>query len=300
MSQRRTGMDTDGMTPISKLLKDFQATDQQGHSLTSKRTEDLTCSCGKTFTATIFTVSGREMKYEKVCPECSTKLRQAERLKDLEKELVKREQNRRDAWFDVSGLQENVKFGCADFESFDRKLQPKAYDAVINFDWNGDKSLVLASPNVFGVGKTHLVTALVNKVIKDTPAARIQDNVIHEHYTPPVLFVQENNLLRRIRSTYNQGASETEQAVYAHITRTQLVIVDDVGKLQPKDSSFLQGVWFTLLDDRYSTGSPMVLTTNLSPDQLETHIGGACADRLREMCGKKGFIVMAGTSYRRR
>jgi len=44
----------------------------------------------------------------------------------------------------------------------------------------------------------------------------------------------------------------------------------------------------------------LILTMNLTLQELEDHIGGAPADRLREMCGRSGFITMKGESYRKR
>jgi DNA replication protein DnaC len=42
---------------------------------------------------------------------------------------------------------------------------------------------------------------------------------------------------------------------------------------------------------------PIIITTNLDVVRIEEHIGGACADRLVQMCGKN-FVRMTGKSYR--
>lgn len=44
--------------------------------------------------------------------------------------------------------------------------------------------------------------------------------------------------------------------------------------------------------------TPIILTTDLSLSELEAHIGGACMDRLREMCGVN-IVKMAGLSYKK-
>ena len=157
------------------------------------------------------------------------------------------------------------------------------------------------------MGKTHLVCALVNRLIQDKKEESV---VLHDgsirFRSCPAFFVQENMLLARIRDTFNSGLTiedegyENEEMIYRELEKTPLLIIDDVGKVRPKDYSFLQGVYFRVIDSRYNEGKSIIITTNLNYDELEVHIGGACADRLREMAGKAGFIVMTGKSYRAR
>ncbi len=180
-------------------------------------------------------------------------------------------------------------FGAKTFENFDdRNPQPKAFKAL--HDWRG-KSVVLYS-EVYGVGKTHLVSALANKLI-DT----CQDTEC------PVFVTTEIKTLDRIRATFNRHDEDslvvvTEELVYRSLEHPRLLIIDDVGKRTPRDYSFLQEVFFRLIDYRYIHGKPIILTANLSLEELEKHIGGASADRLREMAGKDGFIKLTGKSQR--
>ena len=107
--------------------------------------------------------------------------------------------------------------------------------------------------------------------------------------------------MARIRATFNREGQggETDEDIYRTLLRYDLLVVDDVGKVRPRDYSFLQGVFFRIIDDRYTSRKPVIVTTNLSLPELETHIGGAASDRLREMCGAKGLIKMTGQSFRR-
>lgn len=117
----------------------------------------------------------------------------------------------------------------------------------------------------------------------------------------PVLYTNEAHLLPRIRDTYNNDRkSETEEEIYRDLASTKLLIIDDVGKTRPRDLSYLQTVYYRIIDDRYALNKRIILTTNLIMSALEEHLGGAVTDRLREMCGKGGFIKMAGVSYRKR
>jgi DNA replication protein DnaC len=189
------------------------------------------------------------------------------------------------------------KFWTASFENFDHKLQPKAYKVMRGY--NGD-SIVLLSPDLYGVGKTHLAAALVNHLLATAEKAMITAYFeIHKHPCP-VYFTTEPDLLSRIKQTYNTKdlEAENEKAIYDSLSRFDLLIIDDVGKTTTRDKSFLQSVYFKVINQRYNNELPIILTTNLSYSELEAHIGGACADRLREMCPKENFVKMTGVSYR--
>lgn len=187
-------------------------------------------------------------------------------------------------------------FRSKGFADFDASRQPKGF-AVCNDYATG--SLVLMSPGIYGVGKTHLVCALANRLVETAPAVELSKTTGFEiAQRCPVRFETEGRLLARIRATYNNKSGSSEEDIYRELMMRQLLILDDVGKVQPKDYSFLQGVYFRVIDDRYTKNKAMILTTNLSLERLEEHIGGACADRLREMCGKAGFIGFTGSSYR--
>jgi DNA replication protein DnaC len=167
-------------------------------------------------------------------------------------------------------------------------------------DWPGTGgSLILQSPpGVYGVGKTHLVSALANQLVGTLNAAvSINGYVVAQ--PRPVAFTTEPTLTARIRATFNDGSRETDEVIYDQLERVRLLIIDDVGKDPPRDLSFVQRVWYRLIDARYRSERPVILTTNLVLDELEQHVGGSVADRLREMCGRKGIVTMKGESYRR-
>ncbi len=181
------------------------------------------------------------------------------------------------------------------FSTFDKTRQQKAYTLMSSWDWNKDGSVVLYSEG-YGVGKTHLCGALVNKILQTEKPAWLIKGYFVQTRSCPVYFATEPQLMDRIRATFNrtQDDAETDEQIYKRLAAYQVVIIDDVGKLKPRDPSFLQGVYFRIMDSRSVYGKPMVLTTNLRLAELEAHIGGACADRLRSA----SFVDMKGTSYR--
>lgn len=255
----------------------------------------------------VFTLGDKTKRSFDMCPECrEKKCIDAAKLRAEEKLTLALSEGRSE-WYESSG----VTMGLKTFDNFNRSLQLKAFETVKNLAWHPrdpeapkPNSLVLLSPNLYGVGKSHLACALANFIIETEQPAWIREGSFHNfsvlrRVKPPVRMFQEIALLRRIRATFNEGATETEEQIYSLLNEDGLLIIDDVGKLKPRDTSFLQGVWYNIIDSRYMAGQSVLITTNLNATELENHIGGAVADRLREMCGKKGFIVMSGTSYRR-
>ena len=295
------------MERIGKVIDTaFLGTDQQGH-LTTLRKENRTCACGAEFIAHIKVVDGEDvLDGLTICGDCRAKADAAERREKRLAQIPEAERDQQGVWEEQSNLP--AKFANKTFGDFDRKLQPQAYDAVkkYNHNWDGDDpphSLILLSPDLYGVGKTHLVAALLNKIIETDSKLFVNPDGSFRRKPCPVYFTVENTLLSRIRQTYNhkQGDdTETEEDIYKRLERYALLVIDDVGKVRPRDYSFLQGVYFRIIDDRYSNDMPIILTTNLSFTELENHIGGASADRLREMCGDTNFIVMKGKSYRQK
>lgn len=235
-----------------------------------------------------------ETRYNRRCPECDKKERAQTEIKRLELELPKEIQKVTDNWYD----QANLKgiFYEKELSNFDDKLQPIAYKFIKEYR---EGSFILLSPNTYGVGKTHLVSALINKILSDSvKAAVVAKQYPHiARYSCPATFITEPQLLADIRNSYNKNSETSEEEIFNKLDRYSLLIIDDVGKVRPHDYSFLQGVYFRIIDDRYTSERDIGLTTNLDFTELEAHIGGACADRLREMCGKN-FIKMAGKSYR--
>jgi len=263
------------------------------------RTETKVCvTCGRQYEARIWTRNGKDGPYETECRECRDKRLNEETRQAALKELEQAKENQRARWYQECGIP--ALFVDKTFENFNRELQPKAYDIIKGYD--GEKSILLLSPDLYGVGKTHLVCALVNHTLKTREPASFSPNSYTVWRRPlPVFFITEPKLLARIRATFNRAegqGGETDEDIYRRLLSYDLLIIDDVGKVRPRDYSFLQSVYFRMIDDRYTNEAPIILTTNLSLSELEAHIGGACADRLREMC-RANIVKMAGESYRK-
>lgn len=189
------------------------------------------------------------------------------------------------------------KFKDSDLNNFDSEKQPKAYKLIKNYDLEKGESIILYSPDIYGVGKTHLAYALLKRYIREYPATRITAWGERISKASPVCLIKENDLLMRIRATFQPGCDEKDIDIYRKLRGYKLLVIDDVGKKIPKDYNFVHDVYFTIIDDRDNDSNAIMITTNLAMQDLEVHIGGAAADRLRGMCGKN-IIQMTGKSQR--
>ena len=160
-------------------------------------------------------------------------------------------------------------------------------------------SLVLQSPQEWGVGKTHLACSIVHNILNRWKG----ENVVN-----PVVYVNEPDIYRRIRETYSfsneeKKYRESEGEIMAGLMNKPLLVLDDIGKEEPRDPKFVQRILYEIINARYDNLLPVVMTTNLDTEGLKNYLGSngnvATFDRLFEMCEGK-FFRITGESYRRK
>lgn len=255
--------------------------------------------CGSPFETYKLLLLGAVRPVSNLCPSCREKKKLE--IEQKEKEAMEAEiQGRKKHWRLTCGIP--LRFTNKTFDNFEDKGNNTAKIKQICRDYADDfplsrgadyKSLGLFSKGVWGNGKTHLVCAIAHKVI-DRWVGAIE----------PVAYITEPDMFSRIRGTFNHmEIGETEQDVYRLLTKIPLLIVDDVGKEEVADPRFVQRVWFSLINGRYDNMLPVVITANLTPDEIAYHLGGsrnneASFDRLYEMVGGV-FWENEGKSYRR-
>jgi len=94
-----------------------------------------------------------------------------------------------------------------------------------------------------------------------------------------------------------QDGGEKETALMDRLSRAKLVIFDDLGA--ERSTSYALEKVYNLIDDRYSNQRPMILTTNLTMDQMKSEIEPRFSriyDRIFECCYP---IQFTGPSWRR-
>lgn len=146
----------------------------------------------------------------------------------------------------------------------------KAFKAAQDFcdsvQKNPNETGLLFSGQV-GCGKTFLVAAIANKLIEQELR---------------VLFLVVPDLLDELRASYDPK-SETSEFDLLDIARTvPFLILDDLGAHNYTDWTLNR--IYSILNYRMNEQLPTVITTNLSFDEIETHLGERTCSRLLQMC----------------
>jgi DNA replication protein DnaC len=147
-----------------------------------------------------------------------------------------------------------------------------------------DRGLFLLGPP--GVGKTHLVVAVLKQAIRERGARG--------------LFYDTRDLLRVIRSTYDPIVRTTEVEVLRPVMAVDLLVLDDLGA--EKTSEWVEETLNLIVNTRYSERRTTLFTSNYDdipdstePNSLVGRIGFRMRSRLHEMCE---FLKLDGADYR--
>ena len=90
-------------------------------------------------------------------------------------------------------------------------------------------------------------------------------------------------LLARIRRTYDsEPGSDNYLSFFDKLTSVDLLHIDDLGA--EKRSDWVLEQLYALINERYETERSVVITTNLSHQELEEQIGSRTVSRLTEIC----------------
>lgn len=127
-----------------------------------------------------------------------------------------------------------------------------------------------------GTGKSHVAACIANELI---------DNGYSAYMTNFATIANEL-----------QGTFEKQKYIDS-LNKYDLLILDDLGI--ERKTEFMQEQVFNVIDARYRSGLPFIITTNLTPEELKktTDIGNCrIYDRILERCHP---VQANGTSYRR-
>lgn len=165
------------------------------------------------------------------------------------------------------------------FENDDRKL-PKISDAMQRYVDNFTKYLRdgkgLLMYGTVGTGKTYYASCIANRLIdrgydvKMTNFARLANQI--------------------------QGTFEKQEVIDA-LNGYHLVVIDDLGA--ERQSEYMQEMVFNIIDSRYRSGLPFIVTTNLTMNEIKQPKDISCSriyDRIIERCFP---VEVAGISRRR-
>jgi DNA replication protein DnaC len=112
----------------------------------------------------------------------------------------------------------------------------------------------------FGCGKTHLAAAIANEAVG---------------MGVPTLFLTVPDLLDTLRFSYDSADTTFEQR-FEQIRNAQLLVLDDFGTQNA--TGWAQEKLFQIINYRYINRLPLVVTTNLSLDEIEARIRSRLQD----------------------
>jgi hypothetical protein len=148
-------------------------------------------------------------------------------------------------------------------------------------DWDGSHGIYIAGP--VGTGKTYQAAALVKHRFRTFDQPRL-DGYYSGPLTAgrPVVWANVPKLLEQVRRSFD--APDTAPTGLEH---APLLVLDDIGAEKP--SEWVEERLYCIVNERYESGLPIIVTSNHTPAQLGGRIGARLASRLREMCEVHGL-----------
>lgn len=144
----------------------------------------------------------------------------------------------------------------------------------------------------YGTGKTGLAVGLAREWLENE--WEMSDGGI-------ILFRSVPRLLSDIRGTYNRkddSTEPTEAELLEQYTKCALLVLDDLGAEQVKNSGWVEDRLFQIIGERHDNLLPTIFTSNLSLKEVADRIGERIAWRIAEMVGKDHIIHVDGPNLR--
>jgi DNA replication protein DnaC len=161
-------------------------------------------------------------------------------------------------------LLRNMTFDNFDHKRMELPLEQRqnlrqAFNLAVEFARSPEGWLIFQGVN--GCGKTHLAAAIANYRLAQGK---------------PAFFVVVPDLLDHLRSTFSPDSKISYDEFSEKLKETPLLILDDFG--EQSATPWAQEKLYQLINYRYNARLPMVVTTCLSLDEIETRISSRMVD----------------------
>lgn len=162
------------------------------------------------------------------------------------------------------------------FENYDATRFPQAFERAQEFALVPHGNLIIYG--WYGVGKTHLEVAIANYL------REMQPPTICLFASAPQFFI-----------AYEEARSSegNHHALLRRAASADILILDDVDKY--KHTETREDLYYTIIDERYLSAKPTILSMN-NFDDLPRYIGEAACSRLSR--GLVTIKMVGGTDYR--
>ena len=242
----------------------------------SVETDLLRCPvCGEA-RQTVINFNGTECKVRCIC-HC-----EEQKIKKEEERLLRREKLIRIEQMKAHGLQDPslLEYTFA-HDSGDNPLMPKARKYVQKWDEFKAEDIGLLLFGNVGTGKSFFAGCIANALL---------DQGI------PVLMTSFPKILNTLGTLY----SDERNTYISSLNEYDLLIIDDLGSERETDYALEQ--IYSVIDARYRSRKPLIITTNLSLQEMKNYAYGndlryaRIYDRVLEKCQP---IAFTGKNYRR-
>lgn len=150
----------------------------------------------------------------------------------------------------------------------------EAYRVAFDFAKNPEGWLVFMGET--GCGKTHLAAAIVN---------------YRYEAGKPALFVVVPEFLDHLRSTFSPDSKVSYDDVFESVKTAPLLVLDDFG--EQSTTPWAREKLYQMLNYRYNSRLPTVVTTRLSFDEILGEVDPAISSRLVDGQNSVPFNIMA-------
>lgn len=176
-------------------------------------------------------------------------------------------------------------------ENFDRFIRacgvPKLFEGVPPVEFNGRSIFITGK---CGTGKTFKAVGILKTFARLLPCKEFV-----EPYKNLPIFVNTPELMMRLRGCFLPSAKMSEDALLRGYMETPLLVMDDLGS--EKSSEWVLQSLYILTNSRYTEQRPIVITSNLSLEDLTEKLGDRITSRIAGMCR---VIKLAGNDRRLR
>lgn len=214
------------------------------------------------------------------CPIClDIKAKELKQREAMERHQQAMDENLKRAG--IPALYQNIDFDSwkvTDKRQLPKIVRVRAYADEL-FEYKQAKNLVLSGST--GTGKSHIISCIV-KYVAQNKLIRIR-------------FMSSAAVMSRINDSRDfKSRTEYESEILDQLGNIPVLVLDDVGAKD--DIKGRQDLFFTIIDRRYNSHLPTLITTNLSEEQLREYIGDRAFDRLTQRCV---WIECVWQSYRK-
>ena len=182
------------------------------------------------------------------------------------------------AWSPEFELQKNMTFinykRRTDLSLEQQDNMDAAYRLAFDFAKNPEGWLVFMGET--GCGKTHLASAIVN---------------YRYEIGKPALFVVVPDFLDHLRSAFNPESKISYDRLFESVKTAPLLVLDDFG--EQTTNSWVKEKLYQLINYRYNSRLPTVITTRLSLDEIMNDVDPSISSRLVDRNISVTFAIIA-------